>query len=987
MATDLEWPFGELPGLEADDVRETAYEIFFMSCRSSPGFGGRSVLKFHPSMWNEPEPESTSSRANGVGMAPSSRVKRALGLKMMNRTPSKKMALGSGSPPSPRGAAARPKRPLTSAELMRQQMRVTEHSDNRLRKTLTRTHVGHIGKQAETIILPLELLRHLKPSEFSNSNEYHAWQRRQLKILEAGLLLHPLIPLEKSNALTARLGEIIQASETKIVVVGENSDTMRSLSNSVVSLSWQSVNGTPTDVCHWADGFPLNIHLYVSLLKSIFDIRDETLVLDEVDELFELMKKTWSILGINRPIHNLCLTWVFFQQFVSTMQLEPDLLYASHTLLSEVADDAKKQDRDALFIKVLPLVLTSIRGWSEKRLNNYHDYFEDGRMNPMENLLLLAVRVANILGDDVMLSRVTELANGNAVTDPTVDHVDGYIRSSVKNAFSKIAESGCDEHQRDMRQGESERLIWLAKEAEDLALKERGTFSPVLRKCHPIATAVAAVTLHSCYGLILKQHLTLASVLDSEIVKVLESAGKLEKVLAQMVVEDTVECEDGGKMIVSEMIPYEVRSTISRLQKQWIDGRLRKGEDCIQRATESATWDLKSKAKPYAESVEDLIKFAKETMDHFFAIQMETTEDLVIDLLNSLGSLFQDYAAFVASCGSKQNYIPPLPPLTRCRRDSKFAKLCRKVTPCKVGIEDPRRCREAEHPYPSTSRGTQRLYFRLNTLHYLLARLHSLDEMLPLSGNGSLDHKYFGNRKHHDGCASYFQNTCSAIREACQHVSEVAAHRLIFVDSSHVFYNSLYVGEVASARIIPTLRTLKQNLTLLCMILIDQAQPLAMKDVMKASFDAYLMVLLAGGNSRIFSRSDHRMIEEDFKCLKRAFCVSGEGLMSEDIVEKEAETVETVIGLMGQPTDKLIQDICVMIRKMDKNGAEDRGNKQSVHPTTGRWSTSDPNMILRVLCHRNDQVASRFLKRNFQKEKDDKREGLPIVGYDCRTVN
>ncbi|XP_030463969.1 protein unc-13 homolog [Syzygium oleosum] len=983
MAADLEWPFGELPGLEANDIRETAYEMFFMSCRSSPGFGGRSALMFHSSMWNQPQPESTSSRTKGVGMAPSSRIKRTLGLKMLNRTPSKKMASGAVSSPCPQGVAARPKRPLTSAELMRQQMRVTEQSDNWLRKTLTRTHVGHIGKRAETIILPLELLRHLKPSEFNDSREYHAWQKRQLKILEAGLILHPSIPLETPNTFAVRLKEIIQASETKILDIGENSDTMRSLSNSVVSLSWRSANGTPTDVCHWADGFPLNIHLYVTLLQSIFDIRDETLVLDEVDELLELMKKTWLILGINRPIHNLCLTWVFFQQYVSTMQLEPELLFASHAMLAELANDAKKQDRDALFIQVLSLVLTSIRGWSEKRLGNYHDYFEDGRMNLMENLLPFAVTVSSIGGDDVMLSRLTEQAIGDAVTDPTVDLMDGYIRSSVKNAFSKMAERGCQECEMNTRQDESERLIRLAKETKDLALKERGTFSPVLRKCHPVATSVAAVTLHSCYGLILKQHLTSASVLDNEIVTVLESAGKLEKVLAQLVVEDTVECEDGGKMIVREMIPYEVESTMSRLQKQWIEGRLKKGKDCLQGATESEKWNPKSKAKPYAESAEDLIKFTKETMDDFFAIRMEITEDLVHDLVNSLGSLFQDYAAFVASCGSKQNFIPVLPPLTRCRRDSKFAKLCRKVTPCKVGIEDSRGCRtsEADHPHPSMSRGTQHLYIRLNTLHYLLAYLHSLDEMLSLSRIGSLGQKHFGDKKYHNDCASYFQNACSAIREACQHVSEVAAHCLIFVDSNHIFYNSLYIGEVASARIRPTLRTLKQNLSLLCMILIDQAQPLAMREVMKASFDAYLMVLLAGGNSRIFYRSDHRMIEEDFECLKRSFCVSGEGLMSEDVVEKEAETVEMVIALMSQPTDKLIQDISVMMRKMDENGAEDMRKKQFVPPTTEQWSRSDPNTILRVLCHRNDQVANRFLKRTFQIERDDRKEGLPILCY------
>lgn len=126
---------------------------------------------------------------------------------------------------------------------------------------------------------------------------------------------------------------------------------------SVVLLSWQSATGLLLMICHWAEGFPLDINLCMTLLKLIFDNRDDTLLLDKVDEL---MKKTWSILGINRPIHNLCLIWVFFQQYRSMMQLEPDLLFASHAMLTEVANEAKKQNKDALFMEVLSIVLASI---------------------------------------------------------------------------------------------------------------------------------------------------------------------------------------------------------------------------------------------------------------------------------------------------------------------------------------------------------------------------------------------------------------------------------------------------------------------------------------------------------------------------------------------------------------------------------------------------------------------------------------------------
>ena len=185
---DLAWPFGELEGLDRDDIREAAYEIFFTACRSSPGFGGRNALTFYSSHDHHGNgdggngsgshgPGSPSGRVYGVVMTPTSKVKRALGLKMLKRSPSRRMSMssvglssgggGGSKPPSPvshghggsasasgssSGAgmgfstlpASRPRRPLTSAEIMRQQMRVTEQSDNRLRKTLMRTLVGQV---------------------------------------------------------------------------------------------------------------------------------------------------------------------------------------------------------------------------------------------------------------------------------------------------------------------------------------------------------------------------------------------------------------------------------------------------------------------------------------------------------------------------------------------------------------------------------------------------------------------------------------------------------------------------------------------------------------------------------------------------------------------------------------------------------------------------------------------------------------------------
>lgn len=133
----------------------------------------------------------------------------------------------------------------------------------------------------------------------------------------------------------------------------------------------------------------------------------------------------------------------------------------------------------------------------------------------------------------------------------------------------------------------SEMLIKLTEEAEELAAKEKEIFSPVFKKWHPIPSGVAAVTLHTCCATLLKQYLTSTSSLTKRTISVLQSAGKLENALVQMVVEDSVDCEDGGKAIVREMVPYEVDTIILNLLKQWIQEKLKKGKDLLQRAKET----------------------------------------------------------------------------------------------------------------------------------------------------------------------------------------------------------------------------------------------------------------------------------------------------------------------------------------------------------------------------------------------------------------
>ena len=131
-------------------------------------------------------------------------------------------------------------------------------------------------------------------------------------------------------------------------------------------------------------------------------------------------------------LHNVCLAWVFFQQYVITGQVEPDLVAAAFTVLVDVAADTKQGSRDPLYAKVLLSALGGMQEWSEKRLLDYHDSYEKGiggaATEGMEILLSLALAAGKIIADRECAG------DGNFAGD----RVDYYVRCSMKSAFTNV---------------------------------------------------------------------------------------------------------------------------------------------------------------------------------------------------------------------------------------------------------------------------------------------------------------------------------------------------------------------------------------------------------------------------------------------------------------------------------------------------------------------------------------------------------------------
>ncbi|KAJ7958818.1 Retinol dehydrogenase 13 [Quillaja saponaria] len=959
VADDLPSPLGKLAGdLTDSDLRLTAYEIFVAACRTSTGKPLTYIPNSPSNHFDSPNhqsPNSPNSPAlqRSLTSSAASKVKKAFGLKSpgsgSKKTPGSGSSLGSGP--------GKPKRPLTVGELMRIQMKVSEAMDSRVRRALLRISASQVGRRIESMVVPLELLQQLKHSDFTDQIEYEDWQRRTLKVLETGLLLHPHMPLDKSNTAAQRLQQIIHGALDRPIETGKNNESMQVLRNAVMSLSRRSYDGSLYDSCHWADGIPLNLRLYEMLLESCFDPTDETSILEEVDELMEHIKKTWGILGLNQILHNLCFTWVLFHHFVAAGQVEIDLLHAADGQLAEVAKDVKTT-KDPEYSKILSCTLSSILGWAEKRLLAYHETFDRGNVDTMQGIVSLGVSAAKILVEDISHEyRRRRKSEVNVARE----RIDTYIRSSLRTAFAQIMEMADSSRRASKNQPNALPLLAiLAKDVGELAVNEKQVFSPILKRWHPFAAGVAVATLHACYGNELRQFISGIAELTPDAVQVLRASDKLEKDLVQIAVEDSVDSEDGGKAIIREMPPYEAEAAIANLVKVWIKTRLDRMKEWVDRNLQQELWNPQANQEGYALSAVEVLRTIDETLDAFFHLPIPMHPALLPDLMNGLDRSLQYYITKAKSgCGTRNTFIPTMPALTRCTVGSKFQGFGKKKE--KLPNSQKRNSQVATTNGDS-SFGIPQLCSRINTLHRIRNELDVLEKrIITLLRNSESAHtEDFAN-----GLGKKFELSPAACIEGIQQLCEAVAYKIVFHDLSHVLWDGLYVGEPSSSRIEPFLQELEQNLTIISDIVHERVHTRIITDIMRASFDGFLLVLLAGGPSRAFSRQDSQIIEDDFKSLKDLFWANGDGLPSE-LIDKFSTTVRCILPLFRTDTESLVERFRRVT--LETYGSSVR-SRLPLPPTSGQWNPAEPNTLLRVLCHRNDDAATKFLRKTYNLPK------------------
>lgn len=305
--------------------------------------------------------------------------------------------------------------------------------------------------------------------------------------------------------------------------------------------------------------------------------------------------------------------------------------------------------------------------------------------------------------------------------------------------------------------------------------------------------------------------------------------------------------------------------------------------------------------------------------------------------------------------GTRKTYVPTLPALTRCSTASKLWKK----------KENSQNSQKRKSQVGTVNRedsfGLPQLCVRMNTLHHVLIELESLEKRIVTYLKNS--ESYNGDIA--NGVENKFELSIAACQEGIQQLCEATAYKLVFHDLRHALWDSLYIGDAASSRIEPFRKELDTNLEMISSTVHNEVRNRMITAIMKASFDGFLLVLLAGGPSRAFTLQDYQIIVDDFVTLKDLYLCNGDGL-PEELVDKASSQVTNILPLFRAETDSLVERFRRLTIESYGSSAK---SKLPLPPTSGRWSPTEPNTVLRVLCYRNDEAASKFLNKAYRLPK------------------
>ncbi|KAI4370060.1 hypothetical protein MLD38_018445 [Melastoma candidum] len=857
-------------------------------------------------------------------------------------------------------------RHIELVEIMRTQMQISEAMDVSIRQKLCGLAGAGSSKRIDIPHISLGLLNGMHERDFSNEKDYKQWRTRQVHVLEE--LVNSCGNLLEYEDLTA--GEFLEKMRDPKVWEHELSSSERlevsSRVNRLISRlsSMPGVYGLEGETCYWTAAYHLNVRLYEKILFGLFDILDENQLLEETDEVIALIRTTWPILGITEEMHEALFSWVLFQQFTSTNEpllLDQAILKLQKLVDYEVTNLKEKQfleniacswqcnDIDAI-LSLVQAITYSISFWCHGRLQDYHVQFskEPSTFGGILKLLSL-VGVAYTFNGEMKLLKLSTLGGDSH------QQLKCYVQKSLEAAYKRVAST----IELESKVARTHPLALLADEVKKLAKREYEMFYPVLSQWYPEAGVVSMSQLKKYYGERLQPYLVDASHLSQDVKVVLSAADDLDRYLSQLYASSCME-NKLDDCLVQDQQHYQIEQFAAPIILDWVIAQHTRIMQWTARTIDLEEWEALSLQQKQAPSVVEVFRIIEQTVDQFFEWNLPMN---ITHLQALLSVIFHSLDAFLLKISDgiveRKHLLPTTPPLTRYT-DAVMPIIKRKILEV-VETDEKVKFKLAQSTI-------SKLCIRLNTLQYLKKQVDILEDNLRKSWarvKPSCDERSSMGDMENSDCLTYseavdelFSTSFRSIRDTASNaigrISDLVGLRMIFWDLRDSFLSRLYCPTVEAVRLDSFLPQFDTELNRICGLLDDSIRDLVVLSICRASMEAYVWVLLEGGPSRAFSDSDVSLMEEDFSLLKEFFIAEGEGL-PRTTVEQEAANAGQILQLFSYEASTVIKML------LKASGRMSAGLHSRQHGNI----PEDAYVLVRVLCHKKDREASKFLKQHY----------------------
>ncbi|KAI6707250.1 hypothetical protein NL676_010212 [Syzygium grande] len=872
-------------------------------------------------------------------------------------------------------------------DIIRSQMQISEAKDACIRKKLIELVASKTCRQINVPQISLGLLDGIHQSDFLNEKHYLQWRRRQVNLLEEFISSSTNLGTNEHCMVRSSLPKIRDPKEWDVKMCpSDRADVLYAIRKVVLGLSsLPGEVGLETGTDYWTVGYQLNIRIYEKLLFGMFDILDESQLIEEAEEILNLIKMTWPTLGITQKIHDAMHGWVLFRQFVGTQEpslLEHCILKLQRFVSAEDHDRKEEQYVNRLAcsqryngvetkLSLDEAVLCSISIWCDSRLEDYHLHF-----SKEPGIFGRVMMLASLTGVPIINSGEIKLLKLNASNGNVTRKLSTYVERSIEAAYNRVASTVDLES----KLAKTHSLAVLANELNLLAKREFGIFYPVMHNWYPEAGAVSATKLKKYYGERLQPYLLEVSYLTEDARSVLSAAHTLDYDLSELYAST---CEENKLNHLSDrdLHRYQIKEVAGPVILDWIIAQHSRVLQWTERAVDLEKWEAISFQQKQAPSVVEVFRIIEETVDQFFGWNLPMN---ITHLQALLSVIFHSLDAYLLKVSNglveKKDLLPSAPPLTRYTET--VIPIIRKMvenTLTDNGTND-----------KLTASTISKLCIRLNTLQYIKKKGGILEDSLRKSWALVRSSKYqrsaveeplqntvTDSLTYDEAVDELFSTAFNSIRDTSTNaigtICDLIGLRMVFWDLRDKVLSFLYYGNVESARLDKFLSHFDTVLKHICGLLDESLRDLVVLSVYRASMDAFVWVLLDGGPSRAFSETDFSLLEDDFTMLKEFFIADGEGL-PRLLVEKEAKFAAQILQLFSLKTDTVIQMLLNASQRISSG----------LHAHRHGSIPDDAYILIRVLCHKKDREASKFLKRQYQlpmsSEYDDTPSKDSVVG-------